>query len=176
MWLAERRIYYTYRTANFRGRRASTGKRKKQRVKQAAAPRLQQAKTSRRSHRLTVIARRNEIQISKVLILHWCGGGGGNGRFAARSVPTPQPPPPPLLAPVPSQPPTSPLATGNRRYQGSVDENKTHMLTSLHPLLDEFGLEAEEEVRRLLEAGHNRRSQMDSGIVVYSRKGMTQKW
>lgn len=50
------------------------------------------------------------------------------------------------------------------------------MLTSLLPLLDEFGLEAEqEEVRRLLEAGHSLRSQKDSGIVVCLRKGMT-RW
>lgn len=49
------------------------------------------------------------------------------------------------------------------------------MLTILLPLLDEFGLGAEEEFRSLLEAGHNLRSQKDSGIVVCSRKEMTQK-
>lgn len=49
------------------------------------------------------------------------------------------------------------------------------MLTSLLPLLVDFGLGAEEEeVRRMLEAGHSLRSQKDSGIVVCSRKGMTQ--
>ena len=43
----------TYRTANFRGRRDSTGNRKKQITKHAAAPKLQAAKAIKRSNRLT---------------------------------------------------------------------------------------------------------------------------
>ena len=43
----------TYRTANFRGLSVSTGKRKKQIMKQTVAPRLQAPKMSIRSHRLT---------------------------------------------------------------------------------------------------------------------------
>lgn len=44
----------TYRITNLRGRSDRTGKRKKQTTKQARAPRLQPAKTSIRSHLLTV--------------------------------------------------------------------------------------------------------------------------
>lgn len=43
----------THSMANFRGRRESTGKRKKQVMKHTAAPRLQAANARRRSHRLT---------------------------------------------------------------------------------------------------------------------------
>lgn len=44
----------TYKSTNLRGLRASTGSRKKQMTKQAAAPRLQAAKTNNLSQRLTV--------------------------------------------------------------------------------------------------------------------------
>jgi len=44
----------TYKMANLRGLSVRTGKRKKQSMKQMAAPRLQAAKTSIRSHRLTI--------------------------------------------------------------------------------------------------------------------------
>lgn len=94
------------------------------------------------------------------------GGGGGSDRFTIRTTP-------PLFTPVLPQLLISPPATDIRRYQDSFDGNKTHMLTILLPLLDESGLGAEEEFRRLLEAGHSLRSQKDSGIVVCSRKGMT---
>lgn len=43
----------TYKMANLRGLSVRTGKRKKQMRKQTAAPRLQAAKMSIRSHRLT---------------------------------------------------------------------------------------------------------------------------
>lgn len=43
----------TYKSTNLRGLRASTGSRKKQMTKQAAAPRLQAAKTNNLSQRLT---------------------------------------------------------------------------------------------------------------------------
>lgn len=45
----------TYKITNLRGRRDRTGNRVKQMTKQAAAARLQKAKTSRRSHRLTAL-------------------------------------------------------------------------------------------------------------------------
>lgn len=104
MWLAGGGIYDTYRTANFRGRR---GKRKKQRMKQAAAPRLQQAKTSRRSHRLTVVARRNKdpdqqsFHARMVFGMH--GGGGGNDCFMIITTTV-----------YTSSVPTSDVATGDR--------------------------------------------------------------
>src|SRR4051794_19663872 len=44
---------YTYRITNLDGLKERTGKRAKQMTKQARAPRLQAAKTSIRSHRLT---------------------------------------------------------------------------------------------------------------------------
>lgn len=55
MWLFEIDRGSTYRTANLRGRSDSTGNKKKQIIKHAAAPRLQAEKASKRSNRLTSI-------------------------------------------------------------------------------------------------------------------------
>lgn len=91
-------IYKTYRTANFRGRKDSTGKRKKQRTKQAAAPRLQHANTSRRSHRLTVVAPRSEgldqqtVPFASANFVHSANvHGSGSDHFAISRAPTLQP-------------------------------------------------------------------------------------
>lgn len=46
----------TYKMANLRGLSVRTGKRKKQIMKQTAAPRLQAPKMSIRSHRLTSVS------------------------------------------------------------------------------------------------------------------------
>lgn len=53
MWEVESKSTDTYKTANLRGLSVSTGKRKKQIMKQTTAPRLQAPKMSIRSHRLT---------------------------------------------------------------------------------------------------------------------------
>lgn len=54
MWEVESKSTDTYKTANLRGLSVSTGKRKKQIMKQTTAPRLQAPKMSIRSHRLTM--------------------------------------------------------------------------------------------------------------------------
>lgn len=54
VWEVESKSTDTYKTANLRGLSVSTGKRKKQIMKQTTAPRLQAPKMSIRSHRLTM--------------------------------------------------------------------------------------------------------------------------
>jgi len=53
---------WTYSTANFRGLNESTGNKKKQMTKQAAAPKLQAENARMRSHRLTAKKRKQANQ------------------------------------------------------------------------------------------------------------------